>query len=292
MTTTMKNRTRTYVHFFGALTALSAVLSAVPARASLLTLGVDSADSSVSISLQAAASVLGQTFSINSPAINATPSGAAPAPNTIPPATTGFLGQVLISGSGPGTPGQLTNQGGGFDLSNNSTTINGPTILGQNGSVTLGLIAPHINIGATGFGLPLASAPGTGTYDASGLPLTVNGGTFSYSSTGYLNFIGSGSINFLSNLVTLNLPAGAHAQLTLGAGPPNAEPVTLTIPLAMTVPLFATGNSLLGASLNAIVGGTLVLTGVVNVPEPGSIILLMIGVVAAVPFVLKRIRRG
>lgn len=271
-----------------ALVALS--LAATSIQAGPLNLGVNSGLSSFSIKLQLAASVpiLGPV-SINSPSLSATLSGAAPGFATIPPATTGYLGKVAIAGSGPGTPGTLENFGGGFNFTDISKTLNGPNILGG-GSVTLDLKAPHVDIIPGGPYAAIAPAVGVSTYDLSGLLLDISGGSFSYSSTGYLSFLGSDTINFLPNFAKVALPPGSIGKLELGAGPPNNQLATLTIPLTMTVPLHEVGNTFLGASINALICGELVLTGI-SVPEPSSIVLFGVGIVGAIPVLRRRMRR-
>jgi hypothetical protein len=273
-----------------ALVALS--LTVTSTQAGPINLGVDSNLSSFSIELQFAAAipVIGP-ISINTPSLGATLSGAAPGFATIPPATTGYLGKVAIAGAGPGTPGTLENYGGGFNFTDISKTLNGPVLpIVGGGSVTLDLKAPHVDIVPGGPYPAIAPIVGTADYDFSGLLLDLSGGTFSYSSTGYLSFLGSDSINILPNFATVALPPGSIGKIQLGAGPPSNQLVTLTIPLAMTVPLYEVGDSILGASINAIVAGNLVLTGI-SVPEPSSVVLLGLGMVGAIPVIRRRLRR-
>ena len=270
-----------------ALVALS--LTVTSTQAGPLNLAVDSNLSSFSAKLQIDASVFTIPASFSTPSIGATLSGAAPGFATIPPATTGYLGKVAIAGAGPGTPGTLENYGGGFDFSNISDTINGPNIFGG-GSVSFKLTTPHVDIVPGGPYPAIAPIVGTADYDFSGLGLDLSGGTFSYSSTGYLSFLGSDTINFLPNLYSVNLPPGSIGKIQLGAGPPNNQLVTLTIPLNMTVPIFDHGDDFLGATLNAVFSGNLVLTGI-SVPEPSSVVLLGIGIVGAIPVIRRRRQR-
>jgi hypothetical protein len=98
------------------------------------------------------------------------------------------------------------------------------------------------------------------------------------------------TINFLPNLFSVTLPPGSIGKIDLGAGPPNNQLVTLTIPLNVTVPIYEYGNSSLGATLSALLTGNLVLTGI-SVPEPSSVVLFGIGVVGAIPVIRRRLRR-
>lgn len=276
-----------------ALSAIALLALAQPTQAARMALGVDSAQSNFTAKLTFFADIplLGH-YDLSTPAVNATPQGAAPAINAVPPATLGFLGDLLTSGPQPGTPGQLTSLGGGFTFIDVVQTLNGPNIpFVGGGSVTLGLVAPHITIANGDSFLPVAAGVGTGTYDFGGLDLTLSGGNFSYSSSGYLNFIGSDSINFLTDAATVTLPSGSLGSIALGNGPPGAQPVTLTLPLNVTVPLFSVGDTTLGAGINAVFGGTVVFTGIL-VPEPGSIVLLGVGLCAALPLVRRMKRRS
>jgi hypothetical protein len=279
--------------FFAASAVTLILAAATSIQAGPLNLAVDSDLSSFSAQLQIAASIpFVGPVAIDSPSLNATLSGAAPGFATIPPATTGYLGKVAIAGSlpgTPGTPGTLENFGGGFDFTNISQTINGPNIFGG-GSVTLKLTAPHVNLVPGGPYPAISPVVGTADYDFSGLQLDGSGGTFSYSSTGYLSFLGSDTINILPNLFSVNLPPGSIGKIQLGAGPPNNQLVTLTIPLAMTVPLYDVGDTFLGATLNAVFAGELVLTGI-SVPEPSSVVLLGLGIVGAIPVLRRRMQR-
>src|SRR4051794_32269007 len=93
--------------------AAGCFIAANTAHAGLLVLGVDSNASSFSANLNFSAAVpLLPPISLNSPALSATLSGAAPPTNKIP-ATTGFLGTVATTGPIPGVPGQLHSDGGG-----------------------------------------------------------------------------------------------------------------------------------------------------------------------------------
>lgn len=273
----------------------SSMLVAEPASAGVMSLGVDSADSSFSAHLSFSASLLGSSFDQDSLSVNFHAIGAAPPINTTPPAQTGFLGNLAIAGSGPGTPGALLSEGGGFYAFQASLPIHGPTIPNVGpGSVTLSLMAPLFSLPAGGTFNPLSSSPGSATYDFSNLPIKIAGGTFGWASTGYLGFLGNGSQNFFTNLASATLPSGTHGTLTLGIGPATHQPVTLSIPMSMDVPLFHFGNSLLGATVDAVITGTLVLNGYIAntvIPEPGSIILLGIGLVAGLPLTLRRLRR-
>ncbi|MGD9647874.1 MAG: PEP-CTERM sorting domain-containing protein [Pirellulales bacterium] len=266
--------------------------AATSTQAGPLNLAVDSNLSSFSAQLQFVGAVpLLPPIVLNTPALGATLSGAAPGFATIPPATTGYLGKVAIAGSLPGTPGTLENYGGGFDFTNIVETLDGPDIpIIGSGSVTLKLTAPHVDIVPGGPYPAITPLVGTADYDFSGLELDVSGGSFSYSSSGYLDFLGSDTINFLPSLFSVNLPAGSIGSIQLGAGPPSNQLVTLTIPLAMTVPLYDVGNTHLGATINAIFSGELVLIGI-SVPEPGTVVLLGIGIVSAIPVVRRRMKR-
>ncbi|MBX9788062.1 MAG: PEP-CTERM sorting domain-containing protein [Pirellulales bacterium] len=277
---------------FAALAVAALLVTGTSTQAGPLNLAVDSGLSSFSIKLQLSAAVpLLPPIVVDSPSLSATLSGAAPGFATIPPATTGYLGKVGIAGSLPGTPGTLENFGGGFNFTDISKTLNGPVIpFVGGGSVTLDLKAPHVDIVPGGPYPAISPVVGSADYDFSGLELDLSGGTFSYSSAGYLSFLGSDTINFLPNLFSVNLPPGSIGKIALGPGPPENQLVTLTIPLAMTVPLYDVGNSTLGATLNAIVAGELVLTGI-SVPEPGSIVLLGLGIVGAIPVLRRHWRR-
>jgi hypothetical protein len=251
----------------------------ISAQAASLNLAVDSSQSSLSESIGLTATVLGFPFTVASPAVSQTLSGAAPG-NVSPPAHTGWLGSVALAGNVPGT---LTDQGGGFGFTNLNVTLNGPSIpLLGGGSVSVGLMAPHISIGLDGPFSPLSSGAGTATYDVSGLPLQLDAGLFNYSSTGYLNFIGSGSVPLLSNIVNISLPSGSHGTLNL-----SGNHVTLSIPLNVSIPLLSVGNSTLGASLDAILSGTAVFTGVI--PEPSSLVLLGVGLGMLLPLARRRV---
>lgn len=280
---------RSYRMLTAAVALFALSLTVATTQAGPLNLSVNSALSSFSAQLEVDASIFSFPASFSTPSLKATLSGAAPGFATIPPAKTGYLGKVAIAGSLPGTPGTLGNSGGGFDFTNISQTINGPNIFGG-GSVTLKLTAPHVDIVPGGPYPAISPIVGTADYDFSGLKLDVSGGSFSYSSTGYLSFLGSNTVNFLPNLFSVNLPSGSIGKIQLGAGPPNNQLVTLTIPLAMTVPLFDIGDTFLGASLNAVFAGNLVLTGI-SVPEPSSVVLLGVGIVGAIPVLRRRLRR-
>lgn len=277
---------------FALVAALGLLLAANTAQAGLLVLGVDSAASSFSAQLNFSAAVpLLPPISLNSPSLGATLSGVAP-PTNIIPATTGFLGTVATTGPIPGVPGLLHSDGGGFNFTDINTTLNGPNIpFVGGGSVTLGLKAPHVDLESAVNFLPTAAVNGSANYDFAGLDLTLTGALFQYSSSGYLSFIGSGSTAILPAFTKVTLPPNSIGTLTLAAGPPAAIPATLTIPLSMTIPLWSVGDTFLGATVNGIFNGTLVLTGIAVVPEPGSIALLGIGVAVVLPVAVRKLRR-
>lgn len=291
MKTFITNRPR----LFSAKIALAFVLVfslASQAQAALLVLGVDTAlsDFSAKLNLKAAVPLL-PPINVTSPTLTANLFGAAPDPNIVP-AITGFLGDVGLTGGAPGTPGQLDSDGGGFSFSDLKTTINVPDFGFGPGSLSLHLQAPHVNIEDAVSFLPTAAVNGFGTYDFAGLDLTVDGALLGYSSSGLLSFLGSGTTKILPGIAKVTLPPNSLGSLTLGAGPPNAIPATLEIPLNVTVPLFSLGNSTLGATGNVIFGGKAVFTGLAVVPEPGSIVLLGVGLLVAVPLAARRFRRA
>lgn len=241
-------------------------------RAGTMLLAVDSNLSNVSISLDVLNGVLSPTLG------TVTLSGAAPAaPPVLPPGspnTLGFLGDIQALAN---VPGLLTSYGGGASGTNLSFSTGTIPFVG---SLTVGLNVPIFTLD-TGPFAPTSSMPGMAFYDFGGVDFDVEAGQFSYAGTGLvLGLLGSGTIDFGLNLLSSDLAAGTMAKLTLGAGPPSNQAVTLEVPINSTADLLP---GVLGLGFS----GTLVFTGI-RVPEPGTWALLVLGTVGLMPCLRRR----
>lgn len=159
--------------------------------------------------------------------------------------------------------------------------------LGFLGNVAAGLQSVAAGL-PTGVVNPTGSTATTYTYDLGGTTLFLNGGVITYSGSGPVGaLLGSGSFDFNTDPLSFPIPNGvAIATLTLGPGSPNNTPVTLDIPLNVST-IVTTDPIQIDAALNA----RIVLTGV-RIPEPGTMVLMGLGLIGLVPVVRRKLARG
>jgi len=160
------------------------------------------------------------------------------------------------------------------------TTVNA-TILGS--PATFSTKAVELSVSAGG---PFPNLTGTnpGTLDINGMPMGLTGGGIVYSIPA---FGLSGTLNFATDPTNFTLPPGSTASINETGGPSNYT-VTLSIPIsiASTIPTSVVPIPLL-------LTGALNFVGTKNIPEPGSIALLGLGVIGiALPAVRRYRRRG
>lgn len=263
---------RTRNRFLAALAILS-LFAVQTASAGTMRLGVNSSLSQVTVSLNVLSGLLNLGLG------TATLSGPQPpVPPTVPfPNNLGYLGDVV---AGANVPVQLTNYGAG--AAGNSlalSTGNIPFV----GSLSVGLNVPVFDI-ETGVWLPSSASSGMATFDFSGVNLGIKAGDFTYSGSGLvLGIIGSGTINFGSSILNGDLAPGTTAKLTLGAGPPSNQLVTLEVPINTTANVLP---GLIGFGLS----GRVVFTGV-RIPEPSTMALGLVALLSMAPTVVRRVRR-
>lgn len=196
-------------------------------------------------------------------------------------ASDGLDGEIDLADAANNIPGAGSTNTGGATLTNEKLTIS----LGFLGGVDAGLVDVHAAIGAgilNEIGPQIAGNPGSNTYDIGGTQLTLDAGAITYSGTGPVGgTLGSGSID---PPIGFALPAGTKAIVQMGPGP-NSRNMTLTIPV--NVQTTVTTDPI---AIDASLVGQIVFTGV-RVPEPGTIALLVIGMIGLVP-VARRYRKS
>jgi len=179
-----------------------------------------------------------------------------------------------------------------------TTGILGATQIGlTNGSlsVSLGFLgsieAETFGVGATldSQGALPPSTPGipTSLYDPNGTVLTLNIGHITYKGAGAVGgLLGSGTFDFVADPTSVVVPSAPDTvgiTIAQNAGPKG---VTLIIPLNVTTTVVTDP-----VDVTANVTGFIVATGFM-VPEPGTVMLLAIGVIGLVPVIRKRFAKS
>lgn len=200
------------------------------------------------------------------------------------PATTGAAGDVQ-DGAPSFAPGTLTDNGNGFNLVNASMTIPleflGSLSVGATGiGGTISLSGPLNGIN------PIGGDPGSNEYDLTGQSLTLNAGSLTYGGSGLIaSQISPGGIDFGADSESFAFAPGAKALVNLGSPQPFNSAMTLTVPVSLSTSIIT-----LPIQIDAILTGTLVFTGL-RVAEPGTFVLLAMGMVGMVPVVRRRMQR-
>lgn len=200
---------------------------------------------------------------------------------------------TTLSGAVTGEAKATMTGGGTADLDN----ANVLSLLGGNAALSdeqlnlslgfLGNVAAGLQ--SLGVGLPTGVFNPVGnTYDLGGGALIINSGMITYSGSGPVGtLLGTGAFNFNTDPLVFAIPNGiAIASLTVGAGPPNATPVTLDIPLNIST-IVTTDPIQIDAALTA----RIVLTGV-RIPEPGTMALMGLGLIGIIPVIRRKLARG
>lgn len=152
-------------------------------------------------------------------------------------------------------------------------------ILGQDASFSTKAVVMSIDAGG-----PFPNIDGTnpGTIDLAGLPMGLTAGAIDYDIKAFKL---TGALDFNTDPVNFDLPAGSTAEINETGGPGSYN-VTLSIPVSV-VSTITTDV----VDLQVTVAGVLNFTAIKAIPEPGSIALFGIGLLGVGIPAVKRIRR-
>jgi len=138
-------------------------------------------------------------------------------------------------------------------------------------------------------GVPHAQLPHsagmTSFFDLGGDTISIDSGLLTYEGTGSIGgVLGSGTLDLAVSPLGFELPSGATIRILESAVSPTKNNVTLLVPLSIPSTTLVTDPIDVSASLTAL----LIATGMTIVPEPGSLVLLGIGVVGLLTVLARR----
>lgn len=180
-------------------------------------------------------------------------------------------------------PGVLSLLSGSVLLDDRSLSFD----LGEFGHIDASIVGVMARLPVGQFG-PIASVPGPpgfARYDLSGAELRIDGGVLNYAGTGSLGgLLGTGTLDFSASPLLFSAPAGTTANLLKTApGPRGGELVLFGVPLDIQTPVIQDP-----LPIDVRIRGQILLYGfragtgsALQVPEPGSAALFVIGVVMA-----------
>ncbi len=233
-------------------------------------------------------------------------SRAVPVSTTLNVVDTGpdasFIGIDLEILGGLVTENITTFISGQFDVTLDNVGIQALSLTIDSASLALSDVMVDIDLGFLGsvqgelvgvnlstVGVPHAQLPFSGGansfFDLGGDTISIDSGLLTYEGVGGIaGALGSGTFDLASNPVAFELPSGATIRLVETALSPNSNGVTLIVPIAIPQTTLATDPVNVSASLTAL----LVATGIKVIPEPGSFILLALGLIGFVAVVRQR----